>query len=347
MSHPSDPEQRPSVHDADDAGSRTPPPDFSADQSANSGVFDSAATGSGVGLGNLFGPLLDSDPAKIGDFWLDARAVVRPSGVGYLGRANDGTPVLLVQLSEGAADDAAARDRLAGEVNKLHVDTVVARGGQGQDQGRLGDKYRDEDDDPVGPTDPPLAPWVALAYDGSPAAVAEADRLLAAVSLAGVGALGSAAGPDYQLAWIDRTDPGRGRLWPLPWPGRHDRAGWMTILVSWLLMILLAAIALLIAVLLFQNAPPEPPQPPVPTSASQSASGGGSPSGSQSASATGSQSGSGSPTNSGSASGSTSPSGTSPGNGGEGSDHPSMESQNPTGTASGLSGESTPTNKRL
>ena len=39
--------------------------------------------------------------------------------------------------------------------------------------------------------------------------------------------------------------PGLVRLWPLPWPGRYDRAGWKTILVSWLLMLLLAALAVL------------------------------------------------------------------------------------------------------
>ena len=287
-------------------------------------------TQGGPGGNVLFAPLLDLDQAKVGDFWLDARAVVRPSGVGYLGHDDDGSAVLLVVLSEGAARDPAARDRFAGEVNVMHVDTVVARGGQGQDEGRLADKFRGEDHDPVSRQHPPLAPWVALAYDGSTAALAEADRLLATVALVGTRQLGAMSGPDHRLAWIDNTAPGRGRLWPLPWPGRHDRAGWITILVSWLLMVLLAAIAVLIAVLLFQNAPPEPPQPPVPTSASASGGGSGSPS-SASASAP---------------SGSASPSQSSPGQGGEASDHPSMASANPSGSASGPAG-STPPNRRL
>ena len=89
----------------------------------------------------------------------------------------------------------------------------------------------------------------------------------------------------------------------LPWPGRYDRAGWKTILVSWLLMLLLAALAVLIAILIFRNQPPQ--TPPTPTGGSgspppQSQSGSpppqsGSPSpqsGSPSASQSGSESGS-------------------------------------------------------
>ena len=104
---------------------------------------------------------------------------------------------MIILLSEGAAADAAARDRLAGVVNAMHIDTVLARGGQGQDSGRLGRKFRAEDDDPVTPDGRLLAPWVALAYDGSPAAAAEAE-----------------------------ADARRGRSWPaLPPAGRAVRTG--------------------------------------------------------------------------------------------------------------------------
>ncbi|WP_415121053.1 hypothetical protein [Micropruina sp.] len=184
---------------------------------------------------------------------------------------------MLLLLSEGASNDAAARDRLAGVVNQLHIDTVVARGGHGQDEGRLGHKFRDENDDPVDPDDAPLAPWVALAYDGSPAAVAEASRILDEVALARLPLQGTPGGPDYRLHWIDRAGPGVARLWPLPWPGRHDRAGWVSILASWLLMLLLAALAVLIAILIFQQSPQQSPPPPVPPTSSPQ-SGGGSPS---------------------------------------------------------------------
>jgi len=213
-------------------------------------------------------PLLSEDPPKVGEFWLDARLVAGPSGVTFAGHDEANTPVMLILLSEGASNDAAARDRLAGAVNQLHIDTVVARGGHGQDEGRLGNKYRHEDDDPVDPDDAPLAPWVALAYDGSPAAIAEASRLLDEVELARLPLQGTPSGPDYRLHWIDRAGPGVARLWPLPWPGRHDRAGWVSILASWLLMLLLAALAVLIAILIFQQSPQQSPPPPVPPTGS-------------------------------------------------------------------------------
>ena len=132
-------------------------------------------------------PLLPSDPPKVGDFWLDARLHATPAGVAFTahrdlaaetadqnagGLPGQGQPAMVILLSEGAAADAAARDRLAGLVNAMHIDTVLARGGHGQDFGRLGRKYRSEDDDPQPPDDRIVAPWVALAYDGSPAAAA-------------------------------------------------------------------------------------------------------------------------------------------------------------------------------
>ncbi len=170
-------------------------------------------------------PLLSDDPPKIGDFWLDARLIATPSGVAYAGHDDANTPVMLLLLSEGAADDPAARDRLAGLVNQLHIDTVIARGGHGQDEGRLGNKYRHESDDPVDPDDAPLAPWVALAYDGSPAAIGEAGRILDEVALARLPLQGTPAGPDYRLHWIDRVGPRRrtvvaAALARTPRPGR-------------------------------------------------------------------------------------------------------------------------------
>lgn len=276
-------------------------------------------------------PLLPADPAKVGDFWLDARLAANPAGIAYVAHADDGESAMLILTSQGAAADAAARERLAGEVNKLHIDTVLARGGQGQDQGRLGHRFRPEDDDPVVPDHAPLAPWVALAFDGTRAAVAEAERILTEIDLSRTPALSEPAGPDYRLHWIDKTAPGPNRLWPLPWPGRGDRAGWVTILTSWLLMLLLAALAVLIAILLFQNAPPQSPPPPVPTQASGSGGGSGSPDTSSP------QSGSPSPQ-----SGSPSPESDDPT---KPTHTPSMEQPSPSGSAPG---EGTPTtNKKL
>lgn len=213
-------------------------------------------------------PLLADDPPQIGDFWLDARLAATSAGVAFTAHTADNTPAMVILLSEGAAEDAAARDRLAGVVNEMHIDTVLARGGHGQDSGRLGRRFRSEADDPVAPDQRIEAPWAALAYDGSPAAAGEAARILNEVELAGLPAQGRPAGPDYQHYWIDRVRPGLARLWPLPWPGRFDRAGWRTILVSWLLMLLLAALAVLLAILIFRNQPPQAPPPPTGSSGS-------------------------------------------------------------------------------
>jgi hypothetical protein len=261
-------------------------------------------------------PLLSEDPPRIGDFWLDARLGALASGVAYTAHDDDGTAAMVIMLSEGAAADAAARDRLAGVVNAMHIDTVLARGGHGQDFGRLGRKFRPDDDDPVAPDERLVAPWVALAYDGSPAAAAEAERVLDEVQLAHLAPQGAPAGPDFHHYWIGRVRPGLARLWPLPWPGRFTRAGWRTILVSWLLMLLLAALAVLIAILIFHNQPPQTPPTPTGGSGSPPPSSGsaqsGPPSGSQSGSPSASESSgpSGSPT-----SGSPSASGTESGSG--------------------------------
>jgi hypothetical protein len=254
-------------------------------------------------------PLLAADPPKVGEFWLDARLDATPAGIAFTAHDAANTPALVILLSEGAAADAAARSRFAGEINALHIDTVLARGGHGQDAGRLGRKFRKETDDPVAPDDRLVAPWAALVYDGSPAAAAQASQILDAVQIATLPSQGVPAGPDYQQYWIERVQPGLARLWPLPWPGRFDRAGWRTILVSWLLMLLLAALAVLIAILIFRNQPPQSPPPPTGSSAQSGPPQSGSPQ-------SGSQSGSPSPGPSGSpTSGSPGPSGTQSGGG--------------------------------
>lgn len=246
--------------------------------------------GLGSSPGEPSSPLHPEDPPRIGDFWLDARILAEPAGIAYRAHG-DGVDVILVLLSAGAAEDAAARDRLAGVVNELDFDTVVARGGHGQDEGRLASKFRSEDDDPVEPDEQELAPWVAIANDHSPAAHAEAKRILHEVALATLPSQGRPSGPDYRLHWIDDTRPGMARLWPLPWPGRHERAGWVSILVSWLLMLLLAALAVLISILIFQNNNAGSPPPPLDPSGSPS-SGSGSPSPQSGSPSSGSPSGS-------------------------------------------------------
>ena len=256
-------------------------------------------------------PLRPEDPAKVGDFWLDSRLAASPAGTVYGAHEDDGDAVMLVLLNKGASADPAARARFAGEINAMHIDTVVARGGEGQHEGRMGVRFRDEDDDPTLPLLAPLAPWAALAFDGSLRAVEEADRVLTAVDLSRTPPLSEPSGPDYRLHWIDETNPGTARTWPLTWPNRSDRGGWITVLVSFFLMILLTALALLLAILLFQNQPLVNAPQPIPSPASGEGSGSGSP-----------QSQSGSPSQSGSGNGSEQ---VSPGDGGGPySDSPSM-----------------------
>ncbi len=280
--------------------------------------------------GNPFrsNPLLPEDPPRIGDFWIDARLGATPAGVAFTAHDDQNTPAMVILLSEGAAADAAARARFSGEINSMHIDTVLARGGQGQDNGRLGRKFRREDDDPVTPDARAAAPWVALAYDGSPAAAGEAERILDEVQLATLPPQGTPSGPDYRQYWVDRVRPGLARLWPLPWPGRFDRAGWRTILVSWLLMLLIAALAVLLAILIFRNQPPQTPPPPSGSSGSPP------PQSSSPSPQSGSpspQSGSPSPQ-----SGSPSPQSGSPSPSGSGSPSPSGSgSPSPSGTESG------------
>jgi hypothetical protein len=186
--------------------------------------------------------------------------------VAYLAHSETSNdPVMVLLLSEGASSDAAARDRLAGQVDRMHIDTVIAHGGPGQDGGRMAGKYHASSDAPDPVDDTPAAPWAALAFDGSPAAVAEANRLLAEIDLSWLPQQGDPHGPDFTLPWKDRPGPGAVNLWPLPWPGRPDRAGKVSILASWLLMILLAALAVLLAILMFSESPQSEPPPPVPT----------------------------------------------------------------------------------
>ena len=231
-------------------------------------------------------PLQASDPARIGQFWPDSRLVATASGVAYLAHAEDSTePVMVIMLSQGAAGDPAACDRLAGQVDRMDIDTVIASSGLGRDIDRTGstdspdpstspDTAADSADsaDPSdSPADPPsssppevISPWVALAFDQTPRAVNEARRVLAEVDLSQLPQQGQPSGPDYRLHWTDRFTPGLARVWPLPWPGRRERGGWLTILASWLLMLLLAAIAVLIAILIFSRAPQTSPPPPIP-----------------------------------------------------------------------------------
>ena len=186
-------------------------------------------------------PLLPQDPPKVGEFWLDARAADSAAGVAYLAHRST-QRVILVMLCAGAASDGGARDRLAGQVNLLPARMVLARGGQGQDSGRLGHLFQEVADYPAPVDQTPPAPWVALVDDGTSYALQEARRILGEVELAHTSQLGRVAGPSFQVHWAKDRAPGTSRSWPLPWPGRHDQAGWSTTVVAWLLTLVIACL---------------------------------------------------------------------------------------------------------
>ena len=244
-------------------------------------------------------PLREADPPRVGDFWLDGRLTATPAGVAYVAHDDGGDAVMLLLMAEGSSADPAARARFAGEINAMHIDTVVARGGEGQHDGRMGVRFRSEEDDPKLEHHEPLAPWAALAFDGSLASAQEADRVLRAVDLSRTPPLSRPSGPDYRLHWIDKTGTGPTRQWPLAWPGRKERGGWITVLTSFLLMILLTFLALLLAILVFQNQPPVNAPQPIPSPGSMEGSGSGEPQSGQPSDGQGSQEGSPSPGDSG------------------------------------------------
>ena len=206
-------------------------------------------------------PLLPDDPPKVGDFWLDARLGATPAGIAFTAHDAANTPAMVILLSEGAAADAAARARLAGEIKAAH--RHGARTGrpwarhwparpQIPQRGRRSDCARRPFCRPVGGAG-------LRRFAGCSGAGYVDPRRRADCNAAAAGRSGRPRLP----AVLDRTGTsGSGAPWPLPWPGRFDRAGWRTILVSWLLMLLLAALAVLIAILIFRNQPPQsPPRP--------------------------------------------------------------------------------------
>jgi len=200
-------------------------------------------------------PLLPEDPPRVGDFWLRARLGANAAGYLYTASDDTGRDAVVAMMTEGSADDAAARDRFVTAVDELPPEVVLA--------------HNDADDDD-------LALWVALGPirpdDGSSAAADEqliAERrgedVLSAVLMDRVPQLGRLRGPDFRHYWEHRRRPGLFRIWPLPWPSALRPASWLALILSLVTMAIIMVLAILIAWLLFRNSPEVEPEPVIPT----------------------------------------------------------------------------------
>jgi hypothetical protein len=191
-------------------------------------------------------PLERGDPRALGDVTLLGRLTASDTGIVYAGQL-DGQPVALVMLTEGAERDPYARARFEETSQRLSgaADSVVVAA--------------DRDVD--------IAPWVAVSAATWAEGVASAGALLAPVTLDDLPPVGVRQGPDFRPNWAARRGVGRWRMWPLPWPATLGAASRWTFVASFALVLAIAAIALLIAVKLFENQAPAPPGPgpgPVP-----------------------------------------------------------------------------------
>ncbi|MGC4941957.1 hypothetical protein [Kribbella sp. DT2] len=199
-------------------------------------------------------PLLPEDPPRVGEFWLRGRLGANAAGYLYAAADETGRGAVVAMMTEGSADDASARDRFVRAVDELPEESVLA--------------HNDSDDDD-------LALWVALGPlredDGSSSAADErqiAERrgedVLSAVLMDRVPQIGRVRGPDFRHYWENRRRPGLFRIWPLPWPAVLRPASRLALILSLLTMAIIMALAVLIAWLLFRNAPEVDPGPIIP-----------------------------------------------------------------------------------
>ncbi|MEU8222780.1 hypothetical protein [Kribbella sp. NPDC048915] len=200
-------------------------------------------------------PLQPEDPPRVGAFWLRGRLGANAAGYLYAASADDGRDAVVAMMTEGSADDAAARERFVHAVDDLPEEVVLA--------------HNDSDDDD-------LALWVAIGPirpdDGSSAAADErliaerrGEEILSAVLMDRVPQPGKLRGPDFRHYWENRRRPGLFRIWPLPWPSALRPASRWALGFALLTMALLMALAVVLAWWLFRNAPPLEPEPVIPT----------------------------------------------------------------------------------
>jgi cell division septation protein DedD len=200
-------------------------------------------------------PLMPEDPPRVGEFWLRGRLGANAAGYLYAASDEDGRGAVVAMMTEGSADDAAARDRFVTAVDELPEDAVLA--------------HNDADDDD-------LALWVAVGPiredDGSSAAsderlIAErrGEEVLSAVLMDRIPHIGRFRGPDFRHYWEGRRRPGLFRIWPLPWPNALRPASRLALILALVTMAIIMALAVFLAWLLFRNAEPLEPEPVIPT----------------------------------------------------------------------------------
>jgi hypothetical protein len=188
------------------------------------------------------------DPTRLGPYELSGRLAETTAGIVYSGIDPHGRQISLAVLNQGAAEDAAARDRFRAAIlaEPLYTDppsgTAAIVGAE-----------------PEGPT-----PWVATLYEPG---ARGAERFLASVVLDGQHRPTPATrrrGPLFQPYWLGSRDPALTQIRSLRDPAR-DRGIIATILTVAALLVLVA----LLLLLLFACQPTQPtPPPPSPSPAS-------------------------------------------------------------------------------
>ena len=200
-------------------------------------------------------PLQPEDPPRVGEFWLRGRLGANAAGYLYAAADENDRGAVVAMMTEGSADDAAARERFVYAVDELPDDAVLAHNGS-------------DDDD--------MALWVAIGPiredDGSSAAsderlIAErrGEEVLSTVLMDRIPQLGKFRGPDFRHYWEGRRRPGLFRIWPLPWPNALRPASRWALVLALLTMAIIMALAVFLAWLLFRHAEPREPEPVIPT----------------------------------------------------------------------------------
>jgi hypothetical protein len=201
-------------------------------------------------------PLEPEDPPRVGEFWLRGRLGANAAGYLYTAGDETGRSAVVAMMTEGSADDAAARERFVNAVDELPDDAVLA--------------HNDADDDD-------LALWVAVGPiredDGSSSAADErliaerhGEEVLSAVLMDRIPHTGGRLrGPDFRHYWESRRRPGLFRIWPLPWPNALRPASRWALVLALLTMAVIMALAVFLAWLLFRHAEPLEPEPMIPT----------------------------------------------------------------------------------